>query len=285
MAKKAKPLRRRFAVEKELRTAGEQLPPSLQRPRPHGSAVIVEVHRPPRKPALDQAASYAPPHNLGTLNTQVFNELPASSVEKKPAPEPVMSPPPSSSSSIFRGEKPPAPDPSFVTGPTVVAARPQAGLGRRISQAPPPVPTVRGRAVFPPDQPPTFNKEVVTFHVRALIVAFQDVEAYDPVRHHNAGPRTLWSDAPDFPADIKLLLAELRRLNDLLEAGEEPSASTGRKIGKTLTAGASVVYKAACGTVGVGLGLVILGSFAEILSQLGMREELNQILSWAPKFK
>lgn len=131
-----------------------------------------------------------------------------------------------------------------------------------------------------------FDRTVLTFQVHALIAAFEEIEAYDPKRHHNSGKApALWSDDPDFRNDIKAVLSELRRLNDLLEAGKEPSPTAARKIGKALTSGASITYKAACGTIGAGLGLVILGSFAEILSQLGLRAELNQILSWAPKLK
>jgi hypothetical protein len=57
------------------------------------------------------------------------------------------------------------------------------------------------------------------------------------------------------------------------------------KIGKALTLGASTVYKAACLTIGAGLGMVILGSFAEIASQLGLAKEMAQIMSWGFKAK
>lgn len=194
-------------------------------------------------------------------------------------------PPPKSSSVLSGGQSPPAPDPSVVIGPTLIGVPRESRAARRVTKALPPVSTVSGSVVVDQSQPATFDNAVVTFHVRALITIFEEVEAYDPRLHHNGKAPALWSSDPSYREDLKALLNELRRLNDLLESGRKPSPSARQEIGKTLTYGASIVFKAACGTIGAGLGLVILGTFAEILSQLGFRKELSEILSWSPKLK
>ena len=188
-------------------------------------------------------------------------------------------------SSFFGGGQPPAPDPSVVTGPTLVTATPEGRRVPRSTKAPPPPSTLSGNVSYDAPRPASFNAAVVTFHVRALITVFEEVEGYDPRLHHNRNPPALWSSDPDIREDLKALLKELRRLNDLLEAGKEPPPSAKQRLGSALTAGAATVFKATCNTIGVGLGLVILGTFAEILSQLGFRRELDEILSWSPKLK
>lgn len=215
---------------------------------------------PPRgpvpKPPLDPKETYAPPHHAGGFDTGAFN------------------------AGAFGGGPDAAPEPPLRVSLDIKTTR------TRVTQAPPPVTTLRGDGVVIPTRNVSqFDRAAITRHARALIAAFEEIEAYDPQLRHNSKPPALWSDDPDYRRDIKALLGELRRLNDLLESEKDLSPSAVQKIGKSLTLGASIVFKAACGTIGVGLGTVILCSFAEILSQLGLRNELTQILSWLPKAK
>jgi hypothetical protein len=129
------------------------------------------------------------------------------------------------------------------------------------------------------------DKTAAILQIRGLIIALEEAVEYDPTRHHNSPPPALWVDSPEYVGDIKDLVRELRRLNDLLEAGKEPTSPVAQRVGAALVSGAEVIFKTACGTIGVGLGYVVLGSIIEVLSQLGLRNEINQILSWSSKLK
>lgn len=256
---------------------------------------------------------------MGRFNTQQFNARPVSGMDKKPAPEavPPMTPesleklvrlgnksslvvggtlkgktevpyvpPPGGTVTVLGGGQPPPPDPSFSTMPVRVSDPLDIRQRKPVTKAPPPVTTVRGNAVsVGKRESRALDREAISRHLNPLLSALEEIEAYDPKRHHNRRPPSLWSSDPNFQKDIRALLGELKRLNDLLEAGREPSATVAEKMGRALTAGAGIVFKAACQTVGVSLGLVILASFAEILSQLGLRKELSELLSWTSKLK
>jgi hypothetical protein len=54
-------------------------------------------------------------------------------------------------------------------------------------------------------------------HLSVLIDAFAEVDEYDPKRHHNQPPPSMWLDNKKYLDDLRSLLHELRRLNDQLE--------------------------------------------------------------------
>jgi len=61
------------------------------------------------------------------------------------------------------------------------------------------------------------NRAQVLQYSRILIGALQEVVDYDQARHHNRPPPELRLDDPEYLKDLSELVAELRRLNALLE--------------------------------------------------------------------
>src|SRR5690349_3361673 len=70
---------------------------------------------------------------------------------------------------------------------------------------------------------PVWKRPEVFRSLEVLIAAFEEVEGYDPARHHNQAPPALWLDNRTYLADVKDLLGELRELNKALRkiAGED----------------------------------------------------------------
>lgn len=235
---------------------------------------------PPGAP-LDISKSYAPPHFLGgVLNTQALNTMlgpatrllgglddPVAPDEKKTAPDPALTPPPSAGTSpIFHGGQPPQLDPASLTRQMTVQGSLVVREGESL--------TVTGESSH------LFDKSIVTLHVRGLIEAFQEVEDYHPLKNE---PRpALWKDDKDYLDDIKALVAELRRLNALLERREPPKAEEIAKNTAEIVHAARKITDEAYGVIGKGLGAIILTSIGALVVQLGA-PELGQILMSAIK--
>jgi hypothetical protein len=121
-----------------------------------------------------------------------------------------------------------------------------------------------------------FDKAVVQLHVRGLIEAFQEVADYHPQRNVPTPP--LWKADQGYLDEIKALIAELRRLNDLLEAGNTPDAKQVGESGSAIAYAAKKISDSAYDTLGKGLGYAVLGSLAVLAYQLGASADIVQII-------
>jgi hypothetical protein len=123
-------------------------------------------------------------------------------------------------------------------------------------------------------------RQVTLFQLRGLIATFQEVEEYGPRRHGNRMPPPLWVGDDNYLQDVKSLLHELRRLNDLLEGAAD--AAKIEKTGSMVASLAEKVCHSAADVIGKGLGAVILGSVGMILIELGVGD-VAKVLSGAIK--
>lgn len=128
-------------------------------------------------------------------------------------------------------------------------------------------------------------KEVALAQLGSLIAAFQEVEDYDPQRHHNGYRPALWLDSRDYLEEIKRLVVELRRLNDLLKAQNTPDPAALRHSGSIVASMAEKACLSAADVIGKGIGYVILASVAAILIHSGVAIDAAQPLLNAIKGK
>jgi hypothetical protein len=211
------------------------------------------------------------------LNTQVFNQLPV--VEPKHAPETVRESPPAGSSPISYGEQPPALDPAVVRGPVVVDDR----LEVRATSSKAPIEISSILQSPPPSNTSIPIREMAVIQLQSLIAAFQEVEDYDPRLHHNGARPALWTENKDYLSDVKALLHELRRLNELLASRNTPDPAKIEKTGGAIADAAKRISDSAYDTIGKGLGYVILGSIGAVLIQLGVPVDVGQLVMSAVK--
>lgn len=99
---------------------------------------------------------------------------------------------------------------------------------------------------------PTVHRQVALIQLRGLIAAFQEVQDYNPRRHHNQPQPALWVDDKQYLLDVKALVHELRRLNDILESGTAIPAKV-EKSGSLVASLAEKVCHSAADVTGKGL--------------------------------
>jgi hypothetical protein len=107
--------------------------------------------------------------------------------------------------------------------------------------------------------------------VSALIAAFDEVAEVSPSRHHNQPPPSLWVDAPEYVSDVKALLVELRRLNDLLEKSlkEGKPVKIEKAAGIFATAGKKFV-ESYCDAMGKGAAVLTIAAMAGACVSMGV---------------
>lgn len=75
------------------------------------------------------------------------------------------------------------------------------------------------------------KREDVLRYSRVLIEALQDALDYDPNRQHNrSAPELRVSDDESFLKELRKIVAELRRLNDLLESKKRNVSATRKQV-------------------------------------------------------
>lgn len=99
---------------------------------------------------------------------------------------------------------------------------------------------------------------MVLVQLRNLIVAFEEVEGYDVRLHHNKRSPALWVDDEHYLQDVKALVHELRRLNDLLTSGKAPDPAKVEETGGAVAYAAKRMSDSAYDTIGKGLGWLVL---------------------------
>jgi hypothetical protein len=155
--------------------------------------------------------------------------------------------------------QPPAPDPAYVSQPVLTArTTPQVATS-----------SVSVSAI-------QRNRTQISLQLRVLITAFQEVEEYDPKRHHNQPPPSLWIAHPDYQRDVKIMLRELRALNGYI-ARMEQATKAEKKIApvtKMLTTFAEKYV----GALATSLGALTAGAIGLLLIDLGVPHEVVNIV-------
>lgn len=116
--------------------------------------------------------------------------------------------------------------------------------------------------------------------LRALITVFEEVERYDSLRHHNQPPPALWIDEAEYLRDVKDLVHELRRLNDLLEA--EATEVSDKDIARTSSLVGEMAHKACMTAAAVIGGSVAALLVASVYTLLSYTDAGAEVLSRLP---
>jgi hypothetical protein len=150
--------------------------------------------------------------------------------------------------------------------------------------SPPPAiePHKRKRAARAPARPRTkqtarvrtkqsaiINRVEVIRQTKALIIVLEEALDYDPVRGHNQQPPALWSADPSYLKDVKALVAELQRLNSLLEA-KRPRQKEAKRAVIDLTQHLDTFLKNYAAWFGRGAAALTVSSIAGLLHYAGL---------------
>lgn len=157
---------------------------------------------------------------------------------------------------------PPSPDPAFVKGPTLRAIRDEPIAIRK-----------REATLSFAMGGPVRNKAQVLNQLTVLIGAFEEVDEYDPMLHHNRPPPALWIDDADYRRDVKSLLHELRQLNDLLRNLAPTEAAKAAKAAGVATKAATKFIDSYAEALGKGAAYLTIGATATLLLNVGVPKE------------
>jgi hypothetical protein len=115
------------------------------------------------------------------------------------------------------------------------------------------------------------NPRIATLYSESLIFALQDALDFDPVRHHNQPPPNLRLDNAKYLEELRELVSELRRLNDILETGGVKKASkVATKIGKHF----DKFFENYAATLGKSTAGLTIAGVTALLYNLGVGSEL-----------
>ena len=117
------------------------------------------------------------------------------------------------------------------------------------------------------------DRSQVIQYSKILITALEEVIEYDPTRHHNRQPPDLRIDDPDYLAEIRNLVAELRTLNSILQSTQRQPRKATRAIwnlSKHLDGFLNNYAK----SLGKGAGYLTIGVIASLLYQAGLGQDV-----------
>lgn len=266
---------------------------------------ILEPRAGRRSAMLDQGASYAPPHNLGRPSEDSEPSIPPGSdlpVEQKisDSRDGTRDDGAFQSDAFDAGAFGTSP---FGTGPfgggpigsAPIGARPNAGGLTVAGQPPPPNPDLVSGPKLIADRQPVTREEYaddlysphqvpsaayrmhILLQLRGLLASFEDVESYDPKRHHNRPPPPLWIEDENYVRNVGAVLAELRTLNGFLEK-EEKSPQPEKAVGLLMTFTKKFVEEYA-GQLGKGIGMLTVGALFTLLLHYGVPKELVEAVA------
>jgi hypothetical protein len=126
-----------------------------------------------------------------------------------------------------------------------------------------------------PGRPPISQQHVIA-QTNILIAVLEQAVGYDEHKHHNRPPPELYVEfglsKPEALTDLKELIAQLKRLNDLLEAATPDTAKlTG--IRHHLDRFAESYMK----TLGKGAGYLTMGAIVTLIYHLGGRDLIEEL--------
>jgi hypothetical protein len=121
------------------------------------------------------------------------------------------------------------------------------------------------------------NRTEVLQYSRILVVALEEVIDYDPKRHHNAPPPELRLEDPQYLADVRDLVTELRRLNALLEQKKpraKDASGTVQRLGKYADRFAKNYCDQFGKTLGRGSAWLTIGVLTVLLTKAGLSQDV-----------
>ncbi len=128
---------------------------------------------------------------------------------------------------------------------------------------------------------PAWHRPEVLRTLAVLIASFEEVEGYNPQRHHNQPAPALWLNNAAYLADVKDLLGELRDLNkalrELAGEGQEPSKPAAKKIAAALTVlatGGKKFVESYADLLGKGAAALTIGAVASFVASAGFSKDL-----------
>jgi hypothetical protein len=113
------------------------------------------------------------------------------------------------------------------------------------------------------------NKSQIIQQSNVIIFALQETLNYDPARHHNQPPPDLWTDDAAYLQEIKNLVAELKRLNDILERPVPNTRQAKRSTVQLAKHFNTYLHHVAVGT-GRGTAALLIATMAGLLYQTGI---------------
>jgi Arc/MetJ-type ribon-helix-helix transcriptional regulator len=115
------------------------------------------------------------------------------------------------------------------------------------------------------------NREELISYSRILIDALQEALDYDTLRQHNRPPPDLRLDDNEYLNELRKLVAELQKLNVLLEAMKPARAKTAAtKVGKHF----DKFFESYASALGKGAAGLTIGAVAVLLAKAGVAQPL-----------
>lgn len=115
------------------------------------------------------------------------------------------------------------------------------------------------------------NRDEIIGYSRILIDALQEALDYDAFRQHNRVPPALRLDESEYLSELRALVAELQKLNSLLEEAKVVSATTtATKLGKHF----DKFFESYAGALGKGAAGLTIGVVAMLLAKAGVAQPL-----------
>jgi hypothetical protein len=124
-----------------------------------------------------------------------------------------------------------------------------------------------------PTTPVIQNREAVLRYSRVIINALQEAHDYDSLRQHNQPPPDLWIDDQAYLEELKNLIAELKRLNDLLEK-PRPSSREAKRAVSALSKHFDTFLSNYAKGLGTGAAGLTIGTMAALLYQAGAGKDI-----------
>jgi hypothetical protein len=118
------------------------------------------------------------------------------------------------------------------------------------------------------------NKVEVLRQLAVLVTAFEEVEAYNPNRHHNQPPPALWINDPSYLQDVRSLLDEMRQLNDLLRQAHAKETPKMEKAAGIVSIGTRKFVESYCDVLGKGAAALTIGAAATLLVNVGVPKDV-----------
>jgi hypothetical protein len=122
-----------------------------------------------------------------------------------------------------------------------------------------------------PIAPLAENRTQIILYSTAIITALEEALGYDPIRHHNRPPPDLYIPDDKYLNEIRSLVEELKRLNDLLDA-QKLRAS--RRQVKSLVKYFDSFLSAYAGALGKGAAALTGASIVALLYKAGVGKDI-----------
>jgi hypothetical protein len=113
----------------------------------------------------------------------------------------------------------------------------------------------------------------VLHHLTALVAAFEEVDDYDPARHHNQPPPALWINNETYFQDVKSELRELHSLLRTITAKEPATVQKAEKAGGLVATATKKFVEEYAGAMGKAAAALTIGAAGALRYHVGVGKE------------